>query len=55
MRVIKYWIIVSEDATELENRVNEFLKQGWSLRGSARYAHTGLWYQTLVKKSDGNG
>lgn len=48
MKVKQYWIVVSTNATDLEEQVNKALKEdAWELRGEAR-AVDELWYQTLV-------
>lgn len=51
MKVKQYWIIVSQNAADLEEQVNKALKDNWELRGAAN-AVSGMWYQTLVLVSE---
>lgn len=51
MKIKRYWIVVSNNAADLEEQVNRALKDNWELRGEAR-AVNGMWYQTLVLVTD---
>lgn len=55
MRVIQYYTVVSNNATDLDEQVNGLLKEDWQPKGVAHQGPNGAWYQTMVKKSDGNG
>lgn len=53
MSSIKYYIIEDIDRKELEKRINQYLKEGWSLQGSIAVASSSfgqcLYLQAMTR------
>ncbi len=51
MNTAEYKIITCNGPNELTIKVNEQIKQGWTIIGPANVSIKGIWFQTLTKNS----